>query len=165
MARNVGIKGVTRTRKILRKTPAVIEKNIRPVITEAAQAIAADMQRLTPEDEGDLRASIAYNISRDGMSAAIGPKADKAETAKRYRRELRRNGVLSARKRQNMEELTDVFYFQFLDRGTKGAPERNIPPQPALRIREKAFDANNQYIDRVKSAITKSLREVSEGEV
>lgn len=105
---------------------------MKDAMTEAAQAIHADMLVLTPHDTGNLRRLLDWRVSKNGMNARVGLVTKKAQ----------REG----------------FYFRFLDQGTKGAPAKNIPPQPARHIRAQAFDLNKKWaLERVNEGIDKAL--------
>lgn len=131
-----GLAGVTPLRRKLREMHKRTENTIRPIIEDAAASILWDMRSLTPVDTGNLVREMDVRISRDGMTAYIGL-------------------VTPA-------DARDAFYFAFLDTGTKGDPKRNIPPMPALHIRQRAFDANKaEYLARLKRAIDATLARVA----
>lgn len=164
--------GVGQLRRKLRMIPEMVDGTVRPAMTDSAQATYADMVQLTPVDQGDLRAALSYRVSRDGMAAQIGVAADKVDVVRRYKGKLKKQGALasfSAKTMQNIADVQDYFYFRFLDRGTKGFSgsyirdgeevKANIPAMPALNIRERALDANRNYIVmRLSSAINRALK-------
>jgi len=133
-----GIQGVTSLRKKLRRMHQETENTIRPVLEAVANDILLDMRGLTPVDTGNVVDEMRFTISADGLTARIGL------TTK-----------VSAR---------DAFYFAFLDSGTKGAPEQNIPPLPALHIRDRALDGNRaSALDLLKREINATLKRVAHG--
>lgn len=133
-----GLQGVTPLRRKLRRMQEQVDAQIRPAIEEGSQAILADMKRLTPERTGELRQKMDYKVARDGLTAQIGVR-----TKTRAR---------------------DVFYFAFLDSGTKGDAKRNIPPMEAMHIRARAFDTNKAgVLARVKAAVERVLTEAANG--
>ena len=113
-----------------------VENTIRPVLIQGAQEILLDMRGLTPVDTANVVHRLAFKVSPDGLTARIG---------------------LVAR-----QDAREAFYFAFLDSGTKGNAEKNIPPQQALHIRERAFDANrNELMRRIKHQIDSTLARVA----
>jgi hypothetical protein len=174
-----GYAKVSELRKKLRETPDLVEKHVRPALENAAQAVKADMIQLTPDFTGDAKAAMAYSISRDGMAALVGVYADKINVQRRYKRVYGKLGVSSTGKiasvavQEKIKAIGDVFYFRFLDRGTKGFSgtytkkngtkvTANIPPMPALNIRERALDANSNYGKKeLANAINRALKEAA----
>lgn len=174
-----GYAKVNELRKKLRETPDLVEQNIRPAMENAARAVMLDMIALTPAETGDAKSSMSYKISRDGMAALIGPHADKTEVARRFKQRYGKFGVsktgavASVATMQRIKEIGDVFYFRFLDSGTKGFSGTytrgdgtkvtvNIPPMQALNIRERALDANSNYGKKeLAFAIKKALIEAA----
>jgi hypothetical protein len=159
-----GYSGVSALRKKLRETPALVEQYVRPAMDNAAQAVKIDMISLIPELTGNLQNRVSYKLSPDGMAALIGPEADRFDVVARYRKKYGVLGVSSEGKvatvatQAKVADIASVFYFRFLDSGTKGAPDRNIPPQPALNIRQRALDANSSYAkNQVAIAVKKAL--------
>jgi len=159
-----GYSGVSELRKKLRKTPELVEQYVRPAMENAAQAVKSDMVSLMPELTSNLKHRVAYKLSPDGMAALIGPEADRFNVVARYRKKYGVLGVSSEGKvatvatQDKVADIASVFYFRFLDSGTKGAPDRNIPPQPALNIRQRALDANSSYAkNQLAIAIKKAL--------
>lgn len=131
-----GYTNVSALRRKLRRMPDLVEKNIKPKIEAAAQAIAQDLRDLTPDNTGLLESKQDYKVSRDGLAARIGVRTQVRAKA--------------------------VFYFKFLDGGTKGDPALNIPPMPALHIRTRAFDANrDKAVAEIRDGINQTLNEVT----
>lgn len=174
-----GYAKVSDLRRKLHETPDLVEKYVRPAMENAAQAVKADMIQLTPDFTGDAKAAMAYSISRDGMAALVGVHADKINVQRRYKRIYGKLGVSASGKiasvavQEKIKAIGDVFYFRFLDSGTKGFQgaytnrdgtevTTNIPPMPALNIRERALDANSNYGKKeLAFAIKKALIEAA----
>ena len=126
------VTGNRRLARVLRRIEPEAREQMKGAMEDAAQAIWADMVQLTPEDTSRLRSLLDWRVSRNGMNARVGLVTKKAQ----------REG----------------FYFRFLDQGTKGAPAKNIPPQPARHIRSRAFDLNKRWaLERVNEGIDKAL--------
>lgn len=126
------VTGNRRLARVLRRIEPEAREQMKGAMEEAAQAIWADMVTLTPEDTGRLRSLLDWRVSRNGMSARVGLVTKRAQQS--------------------------GFYFRFLDQGTKGAPAKNIPPQPARHIRAQAFDLNKRWaLERVNEGIDKAL--------
>ena len=126
------VTGNRRLARVLRRIEPEAREKMKGAMTDAAQAIHADMLVLTPHDTGNLRRLLDWRVSKNGMNARVGLVTKKAQ----------REG----------------FYFRFLDQGTKGAPAKNIPPQPARHIRAQAFDLNKNWaLERVNEGIDKAL--------
>lgn len=124
--------GNRRLARVLRRIEPEAREQMKGAMEEAAEAVYWDMYTLTPEDTGRLRSLLDWRVARNGLEARIGLVTMKAQ----------RSG----------------FYFRFLDQGTKGAPAKNIPPQPARHIRSRAFDLNKRWaLERVNEGIDKAL--------
>lgn len=68
---------------------------------------------------------------------------------------------LSKRNKALMFEYFKGYWIEF---GTKGAPKKNIPPQPARPFMQPAYDLNESWIlGRVKAGINKALDRASRG--
>lgn len=136
--------GVSRLRRLLRRLPEELTDGIKTAIREGAEAIHHDALTMVPKDTGNLAAGIDYRISRDGFSADVGIVTGKGKRRMRLRRSL--------------------FYGHFVERGTKGSPDHNIPPQPARPFLQPAFDMNRDWImGRLSQAITRALNEAASG--
>lgn len=130
------IKNLSRARRKLRRIDAAVGGKVADEIEKMANDIAVDMRTLTPIRTGNLVHKIDFKTGRDGLTAKIGVRTPK--------------------------RAEKVFYFAFLDAGTKGQPARNIPPMPALRIRDRAFDMNKlKGMRMVRAAIGAALKEVT----
>jgi Bacteriophage HK97-gp10, putative tail-component len=166
-------------RKKLKTAPDLVEKYIRPAMINAAEAVKSDMISLTPEDTGDLRARMTYRLSPDGMAALIGPNADMVDVARRFKSTYGRFGVSASGKvagvatMARIADIGSIFYFRFLDSGTKGfsgtykrddgtVVQADIPAMPALHIRQRALDANDNYTKgEVAIAVKKALTDLA----
>lgn len=117
-----GYAGVNKLRRTLRRLEPEATAGIRKVLERGAQGIEADMMIGIPKDTGETAAHISYKLSRDGLTARIGFIGKK--------------------------DFEGGYVAQFLEYGTKGYPERNIPAQPARPFMGPAFDANRDWIVR-----------------
>lgn len=133
-----GLAGVAKLRRTLRRIGDDASTEIRPIITEAAAAVHADMLALVPKDSGDLAALLDRAVSRDGFTARIG--------------------LLTARARRL------GFYARFLEGGTKGDPARNVPAQAARPFMQPALDLNRSWLVRnIDRAIARVLARAAGG--
>lgn len=133
-----GLRGVGKLRRTLRRIEQGSDSRIKPVMTQAAQAIHADMLAMVPVGTGQLAQLLSYRVSPDGLTARIG---------------------LVTRRAQR-----DGFYGRFIEHGTKGSEKRNIPPQPARPFMAPAFDANAGWaVDNIRAAISMVIREAAAG--
>lgn len=124
--------GTGRVRRMLRSVEPESAEEVKTAITEAAQAIHADMLAGVPKRSGDLARLLTYWVAPNGFLARIGFTTNRAK----------RRG----------------FYARFIEFGTKGFAARNIPPQPARPFIQPAFDVNRQWaIDRVKRGLRSAL--------
>lgn len=133
-----GWQSVNKLRRKLRRMPELVEQHIRPAIEAAANGMVMDMRGLTPISTGVAATELEAKVARDGLTARIG-LVDNAS-------------------------IRSAFYFAFLDGGTKGSPEHNIPPMQAHNIRERAFDANlpklrNDVRDGIQRTLMEAARE------
>lgn len=75
MPRNITIRGLAQLEKKLGKLPAVIAEAARQAVKEEVAETADDMRRLAPRLSGDLAESVQEEISDDGLSGTVSPKA------------------------------------------------------------------------------------------
>jgi len=159
--------GINKLRRLLRKMDPEITQPVKDAIKQGAQAIEADMMMGAPVDEGDLQRSISYKLGNDGMSAYIGPGADRAV--------IRKSGFAGgARKYTKSGDLTratikdDDARFQlskanWIEFGVK--PHGNHPGRPAAPFLNPAFDANRDWILReVQGAIDTAIKQAAGNE-
>lgn len=159
-----GYAGVTKLRRLLRRLDSDLTVPIREAIADGAQAILGDMQMMVPVDKDELRPALSARVSRDGFTAVIGPAikdvlriGTKANT---LARRVAGEGVVV-----DDQQLFQAYKALWIERGTKGSPEHNVPPQPARPFMEPAFDQNKQeIINRAQIGITVALRAAVQAE-
>lgn len=166
------VQGTNKLRRTLRRLDSNLTKGIRHVIQQGAQAIEADALALVPVDEGDLARSIEYKLGRDGLTAVVGPAASAAEIKRKATGsafgQIRRRGKKRGQRVKLSKRNTEL-YFQFLkgywiEFGTKGNSQRNIPPQPARPFMGPAFAMNRAWITgRARRALRLALEQASRG--
>ena len=149
-------------RKLRRVAPAVTEE-IAEELRIGAERVALDARGLAPRDQGDLAAAIERKESNRGLSQAVGPGVRGYEADRRGRRRVLRGltGTISAASRDLLFQFSKGLWHEF---GTKGDPERNVPPLPATPFMGPAFRLNVGRIrQRVRRAIRTTLDRVSRG--
>lgn len=163
-----GIKGINKLRKTLRRIEPELQEPVRQAVKNTAEAIKQDAIMLAPIDEGDLVRSIDYKIGRDGFTAVVGPGAKAAEIARSKggsafaTRDLR--GEIIKMSAANKHLLFQFFKGYWHEFGTKGSPERNIPPLPARPFMNPAFFLNEEYgKQQVRAAVKQALERASRG--
>ncbi len=130
------------------RIPARIREYLEDALQRASFIVLQDMQGMTPIDGSNpgphARDGLTVMLDDGGLKSHIGlPTNDLNE---------------------------EYFWFRFLDGGTKGGEvsyTRNgkrhtmtVPARPAMRIRERALDANRDEIERlIVDAIRRALRE------
>lgn len=136
--RRSGLRNVGKLRRTLRRLDPEVTRELRVAVEEGAEAILQDMVSLVPKDTGDLARALDQRTARDGLTARVG--------------------LLTKKKQQ------DNFHARFLEFGTKGAPNKNIPPQPARPFMTPAFDLNKDWIlKRASKGIGLALVRASRG--
>lgn len=75
MGKNITIRGLAQLEKKLGKLPAVIAEAARQAVKEEVGETADDMRRLAPRLTGGLAESVQEEISEDGLSGTVSPKA------------------------------------------------------------------------------------------
>ncbi|MBS4048163.1 MAG: hypothetical protein KG075_17590 [Alphaproteobacteria bacterium] len=131
-AQRSGLRGVSELRRALKGLPISMRKEIGMAIAESAVLIHDDMYQFAPKQSGQTANQIESEISSDKLEARIGFVSP----------ESRRMG----------------FVARFLEKGTKGAPERNIPAMPAQPFIAPALDVNETQIrGRINDAIRKAI--------
>lgn len=168
MARRSGIRGVNRLRRTLRRIEPEMTEQARGAMKDGAEAIKLDAVARVPVDEGDLARSIDYTLGRDGLTAVIGPAAKqvasvggRTSAGAAFATGSRRVRRLSTR---NKEALFQFFKGYWIEYGTKGSPEHNIPPMRARPYMGPAFDLNKDWmIARVRRGINAALERASRG--
>lgn len=160
--RKSGLSGVTKLRKTLRRLPEEVQANVRGAVNLVAEAVEADMKSGAPRAEGDLAASIQTAKSRDGLAAVVGPAAKAFKVVRRAKAKARRDGIklqLSDRNKHLMFQLAKA---NWIENGTKGYPQRNIPPMPARPFIQPAVDLNSAYFEQqVRLAVRRAIEEAA----
>lgn len=172
MARRSKVQGVTKLRRKLRRIDPEATRELRAALANAAARIEATATQLVPVDTGDLAGSIEHLISRDGLSAVIGPGARAAEinrqkTGSEFGRTIR-SGKRKGKKftlRTANKRLLMMFYRGYWNEfGTKGNPQTGMAPQPARPFMRPAFDINkNRAKAEIEDRINQVLRRVGGG--
>lgn len=137
-------RGGNKLRRTLRRLPDDIAGGVKEDIRRGAENIANDAAvyaySLGLYDTGDMIESIEANIGRDGLTAVIGPGAKRLKISKSPF-----NTTLYVKDRDKHAAL-QFFKAYWAEFGTKGAPSKNIPPQPATPFMNPAYDANKGEI-------------------
>lgn len=135
-AQRRGLRGVSKLRRTLRRLEPEAREGIKHAIEKGAEGIKADMMILIPKDTGETAVLIDKKIARDGLTARIGFVTKKAQK--------------------------DGYVARFIEFGTKGFPDRNVPAQAARPFMQPAFDRNKEWILRdCKREIAKALKKVT----
>lgn len=133
---------VSKIRKVLKRLPKEMTEEVKLAILNWAKAIHADALAGVPVDEGDLAQAIEFYISPDKLSAKVGVVPGP--------------GARRGRRRE------EAFYGKFIEGGTKGAPDQNIPPQPARPFLEPAFDMNKAWgKEQLEKAIMEAMKKAA----
>ena len=150
-----GYAGLSKLRKTLRRIEPETTDGIRAVIEKGAKAIETDIlingqsHRLT----GDMLASVDIKYGRDKMTAVIGPGAASVTVNKSP---FDTTLYVSQKSKFNAWQFFKAYWIEF---GTKGAPDLNIPPQPAQPFVQPAWDSNKPWlVAEVRSAVNKALQ-------
>lgn len=158
-----GIKGLTKLRRTLRRIPDETEGGVRQAIATVSEAIKQDAISLAPRNEGDLVRAIDMTFSSDRLASVIGPGVKGIRAEKRQGR-ARARGVdvnISAASRDALFQFSKGLWHEF---GTKGSPERNIPPLPARPFMGPAYNLNEEYGKQLmRAAVKKALQKASAG--
>lgn len=157
-----GIQGVDKLRLKLRRMEKVVQSGIKPAILQTALEIEASAKQFVPKDTGDLMRSIKSKVSGDGLAAVVGPFANSAIVKSLTSGSIFNNksgGAMSALDKKKKFQFFKGYWIEF---GTKGAPDRNIPAQPARPFMQTAFDVNKTAgAARVKAAVDKQLKDIA----
>jgi len=121
-----GYSGVTKLRKTLRRIDPELTKGVKTAIQQGSETIHFDISLNAQSHRftGDMIDSISIKYGRDGMTSLIGPGAKWVSVSKSPF-----NTALITEK--NAWGAWQFFKAYWLEFGTKGAPDRNIPAQPA----------------------------------
>lgn len=163
MAVKRGLQGAVALRKKLKRIDELAERRIGHAIEEAAQAITADAIARAPKDTERLAAEIEYSLSPDKLSATVGPAAKSVRYIKSQGFSIFANRATKREMRETTKDrLFQVFKGYWQEFGTKGAPKRNIPPQPPRPFMEPAWDVNASWAkNNVKNAVNGALKTVA----
>lgn len=127
-----------RFRRLMQRLPQALTDDLSTEIARSALLVAAEAAARVPVDTGALRDSIGMRVTR--TSAEVG------FDAKRFRRKWKKAGWRAL----------------FVEKGTKGSPKHNIPPQAARPFLRPAFEANRQQIlQRHQAAVAAVLRKAA----
>lgn len=160
----MGYRNVNKLRRKLRNMEKFVESGIGPAIERAAYAIELDAKARVRVDEGDLQRSITHKLGRDKMTAVIGPGAKSAAVAR-----AAKGSPFATRSTIQLGSISKHDLFQFfkgywIEFGTKGAPDRNIPPQPARPFMQPAFDVNKTWAtNEVRREVNRQLERLAKG--
>lgn len=158
-------RGFAKLRRTLRRMEPELLTETRSAIGDGAERMKADMIAGAPRSgdrptspPSDIVSNIAIKKGRDGMTAVIGPgarfisiSANPFDTSKR----------MSRRKGAAVWAFAKAYWYEF---GTKGSPERNVPPQPARPFMQPAFDRNrDQTLAAARAGIRSALQAASRG--
>ncbi|WP_041795439.1 HK97-gp10 family putative phage morphogenesis protein [Pararhodospirillum photometricum] len=131
-----------KVRKILRELPDELTKALKTTFAEGAEEMAQQATANVVEagliDSGELVRSMKAKTSRDGLTAKVGIVG------------------------QRDNKL--VWYGHFHEFGTRGCPEKNIPPLPAQHFLGRAFDQTKQrFGQKIADEVDRALDRASQG--
>jgi hypothetical protein len=127
-----------RLSRILRRVEPEIVEPIKEDVAEVAQELLLAAESEINDDSGTMRRQMTAKASRSGLTAEVGFLT---KTARRL-----------------------AFYAGFVHFGTKGAPEKNIPPMPATPfLFGPAERLRAGFIKRIDSTVDKALEKLSRG--
>lgn len=133
MRRRSGLQGVTRTRRLLRRLPDDLVAPIRKTLKQGSEDILQEAKVRVPKDKGVLGRALSAKVSRDGFSAQIGLRGKRAQRK--------------------------AFHGAWVEFGTQGAPDLNIPAQPARPFLFPAFEVHKKPLIRnLARAISRAIR-------
>lgn len=162
MRRRSSFSGIRKLRRTLRRIDPEVTADLKVTFRNAAETIsndaAAGAYAQGLYDSGDMIASITYKMGRDGLTAVIGPGADRIKISKNP---FDTTLYVKDRDKHAAMQFFKAYWAEF---GTKGVPSKGIPPQSATPFLNPAFDANKGWIARqTKDGISASLRAASNG--
>lgn len=135
------VQGVSKLRRLLRKMPDDMTREVKNAVRDSANKLERDMAREAPVDDGDLRDALKSNVSRDGLSARVG---------------YWKKGNLRNWRKAGWRAAFTIF-------GTRGAPEQNIPAQTGNNFvgrvaKRQETEIKNRINKAVDSALDKFRR-------
>lgn len=146
---------LNRTRKLLRRLPVDLTDPVRSAFEKGAADIAEEarfnLASTRTMQTGDLMAAIEFKVSRDGLTAVVGPGAKAANIIKKSTGSnfATRSTKIRMTKRSK-KQLFQFFKGYWLEFGTK-----HVAPRPFMG---PAFDANRGRINaEVQQGITSAL--------
>lgn len=160
MSRARGYAGLSKLRKTLRRLEPEAAEGIKTSFKHGAELIQYDIIQngLQHRITGDMLRSVDVKMGRDGLTAVIGPGASRIRIGKSP---FDTTMYKSAEGKHQAFQFFKAYWIEF---GTKGYPERNIPAQPAQPFVQPAYDANKGWIVRnVQDEIRATLRNVTSG--
>jgi HK97 gp10 family phage protein len=124
--------------RLLRRAPDDVRLPVKEALADATQIVFSAAKQNAPVDEGDLRDQLQARLSRSGLSSQIGYLTK------------------TARKK--------AFHAPFVHEGTKGAPEKKIPPMQRNPYMTNALEANKErVIKEIDTAVDAALDKLSIG--
>lgn len=155
---------LSKTRKLLRRLPDDLTIPIRAAFEQGAADIADEarfnLASTRTMQTGDLMASIEHKVSRDGLTAVVGPGAKAANIIKKaLGSEFATSSTKFQLSKGNKKLLFQFFKGYWLEFGTK-----HIAPRPFMG---PAFDANKDAISAevqkgIKNALDRAARGAEE---
>jgi len=153
-----GYAGLGKLRKTLRRIEPETTQGVKDAIKDGAEGIRTDIiiNGQSHFITGEMIRSVEVKLGRDGMTAVIGPGAKSISVSKSP---FDTTLYVTAPSKLGAWQFFKAYWIEF---GTKGSPERNIPPQPAQPFVQPAWDSNKSWlIERVKGEVSKAIKAVS----
>jgi HK97 gp10 family phage protein len=164
--------GVTKLRQKLRRIAPEITEDVREIVAQTLNEMAADAKVLAPVDQGDLRASIEVKISRDGLAGIVGPAVRAAEIVRTksgsyFGRTVKRGKFAGQKiklREANKRLLMNFYKGYWAEFGTKGYPDKGVHAQPARPFMRPAYDSNRDGARRrLNEAVNRALSRAASG--
>jgi len=155
-----GYAGISKLRKTLQRLEPEAVAGVKEAFQQGAETIHYDVLQngMAHKLTGDMLSSVAVKYGRDGLTAVIGPGADVVTVNKSP---FNTTLYVSQKRKWHAWQFFKAYWIEF---GTKGAPDRNIPPQPAQPFVGPAFDANKGAISKnVQSKIHAVIAKLASG--
>ena len=160
MSRARGYAGLSKLRKTLRRLEPEAAEGIKDTFEKGAQLIQYSVIQNGSEHRisRDMFPSVSYKMGRDGLTAVIGPGADRIRIGKSpFDTTLYKSA-------EGKHQAFQFFKAYWIEYGTKGDPERGIPPQRAQPFVNPAYDEHKGWIvENVQGEIRAALRYVTSG--
>jgi HK97 gp10 family phage protein len=180
------VQGGSAVRRKLSKISQYADKPLKAVLEEVSQVLVDDIKARVPVDTGELRESIEYNISSDGLTAVVGPAVKsgavrKATKGSGFNTEKVNWGKIRKGTKDKLWQVTKAYWVEF---GTKGHKVQtqiksaladkqkgeffgktvDVPAMPARPFINPAYEAHKDTIkSKVASAFNKMLEDVARG--